>query len=120
MKLILGGAHQGKTAFAIKKFNTYPQICTESSALTEPCINCFHLLIKDLLSQGKDPYEFTQKLIAENPNAIIICDEIGLGVVPLNKESRIWREAVGRCLCLIAKEADYVCRILAGLETKIK
>lgn len=120
MKLILGGAYQGKTDFAKEKFNIVPKICTPDTALTAPCINCFHLLIKDLLNQKQNPLEYTRKLITENPNAVIICNEIGLGIVPLDKEARIWRESVGRCLCLLAKEADYVCRIFAGIETRIK
>ena len=120
MKLIIGGAYQGKTDFVRTAFGREPQICNEKTAMTAPAVNCFHLLIKRLLEQGTDPQEFTKELIAKNPNAIIICDEMGMGIVPLDKKDRLWRETVGRCLCLIAQESDYVSRILAGIETRIK
>lgn len=120
MKLILGGAYQGKTDFVRQHFGPAAARCTAEEALSSPAVNCFHLLVRDLLAAGADPQQFTKQLIRENPQAIIICDEVGLGIVPLDKADREWREAVGRCLCLIAQEAEYVCRILAGTEMRIK
>ncbi|MGI5825160.1 MAG: bifunctional adenosylcobinamide kinase/adenosylcobinamide-phosphate guanylyltransferase [Bacillota bacterium] len=120
MKLIIGGAYQGKSSFVRRNFNTEPKICNETTALTASAVNCFHLLIKDLLQTGKNPQDFTKKLINDNPQAIIICDEVGLGIVPLDSFERRWREEVGRCLCLIAEKADYVSRLTAGLEIRIK
>lgn len=120
MKLIIGGAYQGKTKFVREVFHVEPQICDEKSALKAEAINCFQKLVKDLMVTGKDPQDFTKKLLEVNSNAIIICDEVGLGIVPLDPLERKWREEVGRCLCLIASQADYVSRISAGLETRIK
>ena len=120
MKLVIGGAYQGKSEFVRRKFNIEPQKCDEKTALTAECINGYHNLVADLLLANQNPQEFTEKLIAANPDVIIICDEVGLGIVPLEAFQRRWREEVGRCLCLIAAKADYVCRILAGLESQIK
>ncbi len=120
MKLILGGAYQGKTDFVQNKFGLTAKRCTADSAMTAPAINCFHLLVRELLTENRNPLQFTGELIRQNPNAIIICDEVGLGIIPLDEADRNWREAVGRCLCLITAQADYVSRILAGVEMRLK
>lgn len=120
MKLIMGGAYQGKTDFVREHFGIEAKPCAWAKALTAPAINCFHLLVRDLLTAGKNPQQFTEDLIRQNPDTIIICDEVGLGIIPLDENDRKWREEVGRCLCLIAREADYASRILAGVEMRLK
>ena len=120
MKLILGGAYQGKTDFVRKHWGHEAKPCTAAEALTAPAVNCFHLLVRSLLSSGENPQQFTERLIRQNPNAIIICDEVGLGIIPLDKRDRKWREEVGRCLCLITQKAEYVSRIVAGVEMRLK
>ena len=79
MKLVIGGACQGKAEFVRRKFKKEPQKCNENTALTASCINGYHNLIADLLQANKNPQEFTKKLIVENPDVIIICDEVGFG-----------------------------------------
>lgn len=59
-------------------------------------LNHFHLLIKRLLKDGKCTDTLIDTIYAGNPSIIIICDEIGSGIVPLEKEDRIYRETVGR------------------------
>ena len=120
MKLILGGAYQGKTDFVRANFGVPAARCTAEEALKAAAVNCFHLLVRDLMAAGRDPQQFTEKLIRENPGAIIICDEVGMGIVPMDKTAANLREAVGRCLCLIARESDHVSRIVAGMEMRIK
>lgn len=53
-------------------------------------------------------------------NMILICDDISAGVVPLGADVRCWREAVGRCLAMLAARSDEVYRVFCGLETKLK
>ncbi len=120
MRLIIGGAHQGKTAFVKKTMGLTPQTCDQTTALTAPAVNGFHQLVREILADGGDPQAFTRTLTQTNPDAVILCDEVGLGIVPLDAADRRWREEVGRCLCLLAAEAESVSRIIAGLEQKIK
>ena len=35
-----------------------------------------------------------EALLAVNPNIILICDEVGCGVVPIDPAQRTWREQV--------------------------
>ncbi len=51
---------------------------------------------------------------------IVVCDEVGSGVIPLEKERRLGREATGRLCCRLAKEAEKVVRLVAGIPTVIK
>ena len=51
---------------------------------------------------------------------IVVCDEVGSGVIPLEKERRLGREATGRLCCRLAKEATKVVRLVCGIPTVIK
>ena len=120
MRLIIGGAYQGKTEYVKEKYGVAPVSCLPEEALKATAVNGYHLLVEQLLAEGMDPKEYTKRLISENPDVIVVCDEVGMGVVPLDKEIRIWREAVGRCLKLLAAAADSVVRIYAGIEVVVK
>ena len=81
MKLFIGGAGNGQRELAAKETGLTPVSCTPDAALTAPIIDNFHLTVRELLQSGGDAKAFAQRLAAENPNAVIICDEIGLGIV---------------------------------------
>ncbi len=72
------------------------------------------------IGSAKLAEEFTEKLIVQNPSAIIICNEVGYGIVPMDKADRIYRETVGRCLCRLAAHSTSVEKIICGLGMKIK
>ena len=126
MKLITGGAYQGKLDFAIKKYNinTTEIVNGETFDVADlsniRCINNYHLLVKKFLENGENPILETNKIISENPDIIIIIDEIGNGIIPLERSERIWREQVGKVGCLLAEKADTVERIICGIAIKIK
>ncbi len=72
------------------------------------------------MDAGNDPVQFTEELLRRNPDAVILCDEIGLGIVPMDKRERLWREAVGRCCQRIAAQAQQVIRVVCGLSQVLK
>ena len=53
-------------------------------------------------------------------NSVLICDDISCGVVPLEAETRAWREACGRMLNALSRRADTVTRIFCGLPQRLK
>lgn len=55
-----------------------------------------------------------------NTDWIIISDEIGNGVVPMDTFERKYREETGRLLIKLAEEAEEVERILCGIGQRIK
>jgi adenosylcobinamide kinase/adenosylcobinamide-phosphate guanylyltransferase len=51
---------------------------------------------------------------------IIITNEIGSGIVPDNKLSRVYRDIAGRVNQLLSKLSDNVYLSVSGLELKLK
>ncbi|MCC4348864.1 bifunctional adenosylcobinamide kinase/adenosylcobinamide-phosphate guanylyltransferase [Limosilactobacillus reuteri] len=55
-----------------------------------------------------------------NQSMVIVSDEVGLGVVPATKQTRILRDLYGEVNQLIAKEADNVYFVISGIAQKLK
>lgn len=55
-----------------------------------------------------------------NQPMVIVSDEVGLGVVPATKQTRILRDLYGEVNQLIAKEADNVYFVISGIAQKLK
>ena len=53
-------------------------------------------------------------------NDIILCHIVGCGVVPIDEKQRIHAELVGRTSCLLAKQAEEVWVVCAGIGNRIK
>lgn len=132
MRLIIGGAYQGKRAYAMEAYGIREEEMLDG-AETEPelpelvgtgfrfkCIYNFHMFIKRLLEDGGEPLAITEKLIVGNPELIVIMDEVGNGIIPLEKSDRIWREQAGVISCFLAARAESVERIVCGLSMRIK
>lgn len=123
MVMITGGAYQGKTSYAVQNFNisendiTDGKICAPETAMTARCIKNYHELVKRL---GTESISFTQELCRRNREAVIIIDEIGCGIVPMEKSERVWRENVGRCGCIIVSNSETVVRMVCGIPLIIK
>lgn len=129
MRLVIGGACQGKRVYVMETYGIREEEILDGASLKPEkvsagmearCINNFHIFVKRLLAEGKAPREITEKLIDENPELIVIMDEIGNGIIPLEKSDRIWREETGRIGCFLAERAESVERIVCGLRMRIK
>ena len=90
-------------------------------------IDCITLLISNLflrnLSEGAIMKEIGKLLAALKKNkgkAIIVSNELGLGIVPENELARSFRDVAGMVNQLIAKESDSVFFMTAGLPLRIK
>ncbi len=51
---------------------------------------------------------------------VVVCDEVGSGVIPIDRVQRLGREATGRLCCRLAAEAERVVRLVSGIPTVIK
>ncbi|MCR5600916.1 MAG: bifunctional adenosylcobinamide kinase/adenosylcobinamide-phosphate guanylyltransferase [Ruminococcus sp.] len=126
MKMIIGGAYQGKIRFACNWLDMdradmiNGSTCDFEEAFSADVIKSYHRLIARLLAEGVDPVEFTKKLCEQNKDAVIIMDETGCGIVPIEKSDRTRREVTGRCGCIIARESDTVIRVICGIPTYLK
>ncbi len=108
MKLYIGGAYQGQEELA-RSENPGALIVTN-----------FHETVREALLCGETPDALAARVLREHPDAVIVADEIGAGIVPLAAEDRLWREAVGRALCLLAQRAQTVTRAVCGIGMRIK
>ena len=126
MIMITGGAFSGKKDYAKKRFGFSDEDilnggeCTLEAVFTAKCVADYQFLVKRLLEENEDAQEFTERLCKEAPNAVVIINEIGAGIVSLEKNDRIWREETGRSGCLIARNSDEVIRLACGIPTIIK
>lgn len=127
MKLIIGGYAQGKLRVACqsvpkKKKIIWDGTLWESSVGNgeQLIINHFHEWVKTCLRDGTHVENELQRLFQLYPACIIIGDEIGNGIVPIDAFERKYRETYGRILSNIAERAEEVDRVLCGLSQKIK
>lgn len=124
MEMIIGGAFQGKEALARKE---HPNIVWtdgkeadwDSVREAKGILN-FHEFIRKEMKAGKEISELTENLIRCNPDVILVSDEVGYGVVPIDAFDRAYREAVGRVCTKLAAYSDRVTRVVCGIGTVIK
>ena len=95
MVLIVGGMAQGKLAFARRELGVASW--REGALGAEDCVHGLHRVIR-----------------------VLICDEVGCGVTPLDRADRDWRELVGRVCCELAEQAEAVYRVRCGLGVRLK
>ena len=124
MKMFIGGASQGKLAYA-------KQMCPQVSWIDgntceiEEIYHCqgiyhFHAYIERSLQSGKSVNELAERVCEKNPDICIVTDEIGYGIVPMDRNLREYREQTGRICTKLASFSTEVHRIICGIGTRIK
>ena len=110
MVLIVGGSYQGKTDFAKERFS-------EFSIFDE-----LHLFIKQRLEEKNSEEQILEEIREriQKGDWVIISDELGNGIVPMEEEEVRWREVTGRILMELARDADRVYRVILGMGQRIK
>ena len=120
MKLYIGGMGSGQALLAEKETGLKPETCSAKEALCAKAIDNFEQIIKEIVLKDNDAQEFAKRLLQENPDAVIVANEIGYGIHPLERIDRRWREQTGRALCILAEGAKSVTRVCCGIGQKIK
>ena len=127
MKLIIGGTAQGKLEYVILKYDVqknmvWDGVLPDDRKLNKNIvvINHFHQWVKSRMVSGGCPEDEIMSFLDCTEDCIIICDEIGNGIVPVEPFEREYRECVGRILVQLAKRAEEVERIICGIGQKIK
>jgi len=90
-------------------------------------IDCLTLWVSNLLLSKNKEEKIVQQAIAilarlkkKKAWAIIVSNEVGLGLVPANSLGRKFRDIAGRVNQLAAGEADEVFFTVSGIPTKVK
>lgn len=135
MRLIVGGAHQGKKEAAMKILGREMETGTKAiadggrdsfeAALKGKLVLNFHEYIRRFSylepedARGKMRL-FLEQLKKENPAVTVVSDEIGCGIVPMAKEDRLWRDLLGEALQDLAVESAEVYRVICGCVQTLK
>ena len=76
--------------------------------------------MRDSLLKKGCPEREVLALLDHYDRCVIISDEIGNGIVPVDPFEREYRERAGKILITIAERADEVERVICGIGQKIK
>ena len=108
IRLYIGGACQGQAELA-REENPGCEVLDE-----------FHEQVRRWMKEGLDPLQQTLGLMKEKDPLILVANEVGCGIVPMDPEERAWRENVGRSLCQVAARAERVTRVICGIGVRLK
>ena len=123
MYIITGGAFQGKWSYAQRQTGLPETAFVDGETIeyeeifhAEGIVN-FHLYVRRYLTGQKEEEleAFAGKLYEENPDLVLVTDEVGSGIVPMDPEERAYREAVGRVCTFLACRAQRVDRVVCGI-----
>ena len=124
MEMIIGGAYQGKAAYAKAQF---PDVdwkfggeITEEELLKAEGSLGFQEYIRKALKAGEDLTGLAEKLAQQDTDVILVSEEVGYGIVPADAFERQYREAVGRMCTALAAKSRRVTRVVCGIGTVLK
>ena len=129
MELYIGGSGQGKKEYVMERYKQKEFVVAEGDRIEElllrkeenpVLIDHLHLWIREKLKEGENPERMIEKLLSVYPDCIVISDEIGNGLVPVEQFEREYRDRTGRILIALAKKAERVERIICGLGQRLK
>ena len=125
MILILGGAYQGKRAYAAQTLGIADSEIaslsdTDDLSATVRAFDHFEQWVLRRVDQGQSAEQLLAQQLIHLEGKIILCEDIQCGVVPIDARMRAWREENGRCLCLLARHARQVVRMCCGLPLALK
>jgi adenosyl cobinamide kinase/adenosyl cobinamide phosphate guanylyltransferase len=127
MILIFGGVYQGKLAYALTRFNL-----TESDV--HKCGNDDNIEIPEkkkiiyeidkwilaMVKKNIDVPKALSQFIDRNMDAVVICNDISCGVVPVDPVQRKWREETGRALAALSQISTEVIRLFCAIPARLK
>lgn len=126
MRVVIGGAHNGKREFVKKMLADVPHQWVDCSAgeleiPSDGTVVIDH--IEQWLAQTEldetEAVEFILKSI-EGKDVVFILTDIGRGIVPMDAEQRKLRDSCGRLSQQLMAKADDVTRIWYGLSQTLK
>ena len=126
MKLVIGGYANGKLDYVLGRpeaqaYRVYDGCLPEEAEwLEQVIIDHLNLWIKKQLEEQQNPEQRLDEFLKQCPDCILISDEIGNGIVPMDAFEREYREKTGRILIELAKQAGEVVRVVCGIGQKLK
>lgn len=127
MKLVVGGYAQGKLRYVLRKYDVETSMVLDGEVPENiemqgktVVMNHFNNWVKKRIANGGCPEEEILQFIESYSDCVIISDEIGNGIVPIDAFEREYRERTGRILVELAERAEEVERVICGIGQRIK
>lgn len=124
LKIVTGGAFQGKKRYADTIFPgriwTDGSVCALDEIWMCTAIEHFHLFIRRWMKAGRTKEELLGAIEENGRDIVIVCDEIGCGLVPTDAFERAYRETTGRVMSELAGRAERVDQVVCGIGRRIK
>ncbi|PWJ52170.1 bifunctional adenosylcobinamide kinase/adenosylcobinamide-phosphate guanylyltransferase [Faecalicatena contorta] len=124
LRMVVGGAYQGKRKFAEKLYGNLHWVNGESCPLEEvyTCEGIYHFekYIRRMLKEGREFKGLADSIARNNPGLVILVDEIGCGLVPADAFERKFREQAGRICTELAERSLRVDRVVCGVGIPLK
>ena len=124
MIFIFGGRCQGKLSFAKETFGASLSVCDLSATPIEDAFRHDIIVnlesgIRDLLKRDLKPTAYFSEHLALLEGKILIGNEIGCGIVPVDGFERLWRDETGWVYQFLGRNSSGVYRVWAGIGTKL-
>ena len=125
MHFIIGGKYMGKLAYAKTLYGESASVCDladeePESMFTARVITNLQDGARTILKRGERPLDFFEAASSRMNDKILIGDEIGSGIVPLDPFERLWRDETGFLYQFLAARAELVDRVWAGIPCRLK
>jgi len=125
MYFIFGGKSQGKLDYAKQLYGETLTVCDLESCAIEDAFSADILMniqdaIKSMLLSGQNPSDYFRNHIDQFSSKILIGDEIGCGIVPIDALEREWRDETGWVYQFLVSKAKRVDRVWAGIGQILK
>ena len=114
MILVVGGAASGKRAFVECVLGYGPSETSDGAIDSSPVVTNLQALV------SASPGRYLELLPALLEKKVVVCNEVGSGVVPIDRAQRAACEETGRLCILLAERAEKVVRLVCGVPTVIK
>lgn len=118
MILVVGALGSGKTDYVKSLGYAGQAIANATLDDTRPVLDNLHELLKNHPPAGEEAGEALFEALLKKE--VVICNEVGCGVVPITAQERDWRDNVGRTCARLAAKATRVVRLCCGIPQTIK
>jgi len=104
-----------------------PEALADVKSVDVVLIDCLTLWLANLLLEGKTPEEIEGRLrdlagvlACRSFHAIVVTNEVGLGIVPESRLGRVFRDIAGSAHQTLARQADEVYFAVLGTLLRLK
>jgi len=114
MVLVIGGLAAGKREYVKKTFGYRDEDIADAVLDHRPVL----YNLQDLAARTDKSEEELLTLLLQKE--VVICNETGNGIVPVDKAERMARELTGRLCIQLAARAEKVVRVICGIPQVLK